>query len=178
MIEIIPKPTTKKFSWQNFLFYLSIALMIAAILGYFILNNIFKKTIQTFNDLDEKLAKLKTPEELNLEKEVLNYSKKIKDFSILINNHLAVSNSFNLLEKLTHPRVWFFDIEVNSKDAKISLSGEAEDFPALGQQLLIFKKEKRIQNVELSKVSLAEGGRIKFELNLSLSPEIFIPFRD
>lgn len=178
MVEIIPKPIAKMPKWQKFLFYFPIALLILAILGYFILNNIFEKKIQTFNDLDETLAKLKTPEELNLEKEVLNYSKKIKDFSILIDGHLASSNFFSLLEGLTHPEVWFSNIELKSKEAKVSLSGVAENFPALGQQLIIFKKEKGIQDLELSKVSLAEGGRIKFELNLSLLPEIFTPFRD
>lgn len=171
-IEIIPKPLVKKSPWQNILLCFSIALMIVAILSYFILNNILEKKTQTFKDLDEKLIKLKTPEELNLEKEVLDYSKKIKDFSILIDSHLAASNFFKILERITHPKVWFNDIELRTKEARVSLSGEAEDFLTLGQQLLIFEKEKEIQDLELSKVFLAEE-RIKFELNLSLLPETF-----
>lgn len=173
MIEIIPKPLIKKSPWQNILLYFSIGLMIVAISSYFILNNILEKKIQTLQDLDETLTKLRTPEVLNLEKQVLNYSRKIKDFSILIDSHLAASNFFKILEKITHPKVWFFDIELKPKEAKVFLSGEAEDFLALGQQLLIFKKEKEILDLELSKISLAEGRGIKFELNLSLLPEVF-----
>ncbi len=173
MIEIIPKPLIKKTPWQNILLYFSIALAIVAVLGYFVLNNTLEKKTQTIQNLDETLTKLRTPEVLNLEKEVFDWAKKIKDFSILVDSHLAVSNFFSLLESLSHPKVWFFNVELKPKEAKVSFSGEAEDFSVLGQQLLIFKNEKRIQNIELSKVSLAEEKKVRFELNFSLSPEFF-----
>jgi len=173
MVEIIPKPTVKISRWQKFLPYFSITLIIVAILGYFVLNNILEKTLQTFKEKVDTLAKLNPPEEQILEKEILNYQKKIKDFSILVDQHLATSNFFNLLESLTHPKIWFSHIELQPKEAKVSLSGQAEDFSVLGQQLLIFKKEKRINDIKISKVSLVEEGGIKFDLELFLSPEIF-----
>jgi hypothetical protein len=173
MVEIIPKPTVKIPRWQKFLPYFSIALMIVAILGYFVLNNILEKTLQTIEEKEDALAKLKTPEEQNLEKEILNYQKKIKDFSILIDQHLFPSNFFSLFEGLSHPKVWFSSIELQPKEARVSLSGQAENFSVLGQQLLIFKKEKRINDLKLTKVSLAEKGGIKFDLDIFLSPEIF-----
>ena len=173
MIEIIPKPTVKIPRWQKFLPYFSIALMIVAILGYFVLNNILEKTLQTLEDREDTLAKLKTPEEQNLEKEILNYQKKIKNFSVLADQHLFPSKFFSLFDGLCHPKVWFSSIELLPQEARVSLTGQTEDFSVLGQQILIFKNEKGINDVKLTKVSLAEKGRIKFDLDIFLSPEIF-----
>jgi len=173
MVEIIPKPLAKTPKWQKLLPYFAIAILIITILGYFILNNSLEKSRQTLKDLEDTLVKLKTPEKESLEKEILNYQKKIKDFSILIEQHLIVSNFFNLLEKITHPRIWFSDFELKPREAQVSLSGEAGSFLALGQQILIFKGEKKIQEIKLDNVSLDEKGKIKFDLSLSLSPEVF-----
>lgn len=172
-MEIIPKPPTKMPKLQKYLLYFSIGLLILTVFGYFIIESSFEKANQTLKDLEETLAKAETPEEQNLEKEMLNEQRKIKDFSTLIDRHIVPSNFLNLLEKTSHPKVWFSGIELKPREGKVSLSGTAEDLIVLGQQLLIFKNEKAIQDIKLSQISLIEKGKIRFDLEFSLSPEIF-----
>ena len=170
-IEIIPKPPIKIPGWLNFLLYFSIALLIATILSYFIINNSLKRANLTTKELEEALAK--TPQEIALEAEILGYQKKIQDILPLIDLHLAPSHFFEFLEKVSHPRIWFSTLSLWSREAEVKLSGQAENFSALGQQILALKKEAIIKSLRLSGVSLGEGGRVNFNLDLSLSPEIF-----
>ena len=173
MIEIIPKPAQKLPLWQNILFYFSIAVLIASFLSYFVLDNFIKNSQKILQELGETLAREKTGSQLLLEEEVFNYQKKIADFSQLLQNHLFTSKTLGLLERNSHPKIWFSQYNLDSTKGILALSGEAEDFSVLGQQLLIFKKEPLIKGLDLSNISVGRKGRVEFTLNLSLAPQLF-----
>lgn len=173
MIEIIPKPEKEPARWPKILFYLSLALLIGAILGYFVLDYFEKRASLTLEDLEERLQELSTSEEKVLEEEVLLYQKQINDFSTLLEEHKIASNSFEFLEKITHPRLWFNDFSLNLETYQMTVIGSAPDFPTLGQQLIIFQKEKSIKEVNLTDISLGEEGKVSFGFDLSLDPQIF-----
>jgi len=173
MIEIIPKPAQKLPLWQNILFYFSIAVLIASFLSYFVLDNFIKNSQKILQELGETLAREKTGSQLLLEEEVFNYQKKIADFSQLLQSHLFTSKTLGLLERNSHPKIWFSQYNLDSTKGILALSGEAEDFSVLGQQLLIFKKEPFIKGLDLSTISIGRKGRVDFTLNLSLDPHLF-----
>lgn len=174
-IEIIPKPPAKIPFWLNILLYFSIILLIFSISSYFVLDYyLIKKSEITLQDLEKEIEEKKS-EKKALEEEILNYQKKIEDFSFLLDQHLVNLNFFNFFEKISHPKVWFSDFNSIPGEAKIKVSGQAESFQVLGQQLLIFKAEPLIENLNLSEISLGEEGKIKFTFNLILSPQIFTP---
>jgi hypothetical protein len=172
-IEIIPKPAKRVPLWQNVLFYFSIILLLASITYYFILDSSLQASEAENQRLEEELAKGKTPEEIALEEEVFGYEKKIQDFSVLVEGHTYPSKFFTFFEGLCHPSVWFSQSElVLGEDYELSLSGEADNFITLGQQLFIFQQEELIQEVELAKLSLNVGGRVDFSFYLILDHSI------
>lgn len=171
-IEIIPKPAQKLPLWQNILFYISIALLIASISSYFVLDHFFKKAEINFKSLEETLSK-KTPAERVLEARVSSHRKKINNFSQLINQHLYSSKFFDFFQGLSHPKIWFSEFNLNPQDNRLVVSGQAESFLVVGQQILILKQENLIQDVDLSKLSIGETGKVDFTINLSLNPNIF-----
>jgi len=173
MIEIIPKPAQKLPLWQNILFYISIAVLLAVFLSYFVLDHSLKTSSQTLENLEETLARGKTPTEIALEEETFGYQKKIKDFSRLIGSHLFASNFFTFFEKICHPKVWFSQIDLNPQQGQVALLGEAENFSVLGQQILILKTEPLIKNLDLVSLSIGKRGKVDFTLNLFLDPAIF-----
>lgn len=173
MVEIIPKPKAKTPPWFNILFYFSIGLLIIAILSFFILNQFQKKATFNLQNLDELLKNTKTQERINLEKELINYQKKTDDFSYLVKNHNLTSKLFDFLENITHPAVYFSSLSFNSENGIVVLRGGTENFQTLGQQLLIFKTEPLIKEVNLSEVSIGREGKINFTFTLSLLSEIF-----
>lgn len=172
-MEIIPKPAQKLPLWQNILFYLSLALLVASIFSFFLLERSLKNSKSSLRNLEETLTREKTPREVNLEKDILSWQKKIRNFSQLFSEHLYSSNGFDFIEDITHPQVWLKQISMDSKESKIVASGHTESFTTLGQQLLILEKEPKIESFNLSSLTIGEKGGVNFNLSLSLDPEIF-----
>jgi len=172
-IEIIPRKAAPLPLWLKILFYILIGLLLAALLSYFIFGHFQKKSLTTLQNLEEEIFKEKTPQKIALEKEILSYQKKINNFSLMLDRHLLSSKFFHFLEKTSHPRIWFSKINLSPGEQLAVVSGRAETFPVLGQQLQILKKEALVKNVTLSKISLGKKGEIEFTLTLSFDPEFF-----
>ncbi len=168
MVEIIPKETPPIPKWLNILFYFALALLIFSIVSYFILGSSLRNAQKNLVDLKNTLAGEETPEKIALEKEVLNYDKKVKDFSRLIVQHLTSSKIFVFIEKTCHPKVWFSRFSLDPRSGQATFSGKAQSFESLGQQLLILKDESLVKSLGLKKVSIGKEGEINFELSLSL----------
>lgn len=173
MIEIIPKKAPSLPILLNFLFYFSLILLTAVIIAIFVFNGSVKNSKEVLAELEKSLESSKTSERIDLENEVLNFQKKIKDFSQLINQHLETSKIFEVLQRNCHPKVWFSQFNLDAKESKVSVSGETQNFESLGQQLLIFQDENLIKKVNLEQALITKEGKIKFSLILFLDPQIF-----
>jgi len=172
MVEIIPKETPQLPRWLVILFYLSFVLLIFSIISYFVLNSSFQKAQRSLKDLNGALISQETPEKAALKKEIINYQRKIEDFSQLVVEHSKTSEIFPLIEKNTHPQIWFSQFNLDAGDKTIDLLGQAASFESLGQQILIFKENEFINGVNLENVSISKTGEINFKLSLSLTREI------
>ncbi len=172
-MEIIPKKITQIPRWLNYLFYFSLIAFVSVIISIVIINKSLNDRQITLEELEVSLVQIKTPENISLEKEVRDYERKIKDFAPLIEEHLETSNIFNFLQKDCHPKVWFQQFSLDSRQNKVNVSGKTQSFETLGQQILIFKDDKLVQDIKLEKVSLGKEGKIDFALSISLNPQIF-----
>ncbi len=173
MVEIIPREVLPIPKWLNILFYFALALLIFSIASYFILNSSLRNAQKNLVDLEETLMGKETPENIVLEKEVLNYEKEIKDFSKLIVQRSASSIFFAFIEKICHPKIWFPRFSLNPKLGQATFFGKAKSFESLGQQLLILEDESLVKSLDLEEVSISKEGEINFELSLSLDFQQF-----
>lgn len=173
MVEIIPKKEKKTPSLINILFYLSLLLLIITIGGYFALDYLQKDLERERVNFEKRITEKETPERKVLEKKIKEYQKRINDLSILLNAHQRSSSFFPFLEKLSHPKVFFSNLDLNLSNYEASLGGQTDNFQILGQQFLIFKTEKSIKSVNLTKISIGEEGKVEFTFKLSLDPQIF-----
>lgn len=172
IVEIIPKPSAKSPFWLNILLYFSIALLLASVLSVFFLDQLKEKMTETMNGLENELSGKKNAL-ASLEKDVLSAQRKIDDFSQILAQRLTPLNFFSFLEGFAHPKVQFTQLVLNPGEFRAGLSGFAESFETLGQQILIFEMAGEIKDVRLSKISVGREGGADFSLNLSLDPEIF-----
>lgn len=168
MVEIIPKQIEKRPLWQEIIFYLSLLILIVVAASYIVLGNTLKNTYEELGKAKEDLttAKNRSVEDLGLEKKIINYQKKINDFSKLITNYKQTSIFFDFIQNNTRPGVWFSKFILNSENSKATLSGGAENFQVVGQQLLIFKKNPLVKNINLSNISLAKKEGVEFTFDL------------
>lgn len=169
MTEIIPKETRKIPSLLVYLFYFSLVLLIILIIVYFRINGSIKKNQQILDSLNSDLLFLQSSENLDLEKKVLGYEKKISDFKSLVDAHKINSKAFKFLEDSVHPDISFGSFDFQSEDSKVAVTGTAKTFEALGQQIIIFQREERMQNLVLERISIGQKGEIGFNISFSLN---------
>lgn len=172
-MEIIPKETPKIPPWLDILFYLSAGLLIFVFISYFLVLQSIKASEKSQEEIQKKLD-AETTKSAQLKTEILRYQKKINDFSSVIKGHLETSNIFGFMEKQCHPRVWFNDFSLNTREGKVAISGEAQSFQALGQQMIIFRNEKTIKSATLDSISMEKGGTIGFKVSIALDPSTLI----
>lgn len=172
-IEIVPKKEVGVPSWQNYLLYFLIFLLLFSVAGYFTLNYFTKKSEQKLQEIKTAVENAKTPEREKLENGLKELRDKIDDFAPLLLSHKRTSNFFTTLQKNTLPKVFFTDLRLDTKNNLVELFGQTEDFQTLGQQLLIFQQSQTFQNPKLSKVEIGKEGKIEFTFNFSLNPQLF-----
>jgi hypothetical protein len=171
-MEIIPKEKSSKKDF-NILFYISLILLFFSIVSFFILNHLSKQTQKERERLDVLLIQKLSPEKLALKQEVLNYQKKIDNFSFLIDQQLKSSKFFTEFEKIIHPQVWFSNFNLNLKKGIVTLSGYAQSFEILEQQFFVFENTNWIKNFDTETILIGEERRINFSLIIFFNPMIF-----
>ena len=172
MVELIPKEAPRLPKWLNTLFYVSFALLFLSIIGYFILDNSIKSSQKNLDDLKETLVKNKTTEKVALEREIINYDRKIDNLSVLLSQHLVPSGIFELLQDSCLPQVYYSQFNLDAKQVSLSLSGTTQSFETLGQQFLVLKGSDWVEEVKLDKISISKEGKVTFDLSLSLNPSV------
>lgn len=168
MVELIPKQVPEIPKWLNILFYFSLALLILTITSFFILNSSISNRQETLEDLNQILLSKKTPERMALEEEVLNYEKKFGDFAFLSEGHLEISDIYPLIEESTHPQVWFSQFTLATSENVVNLSGKAQNFEVLGQQMLILGEKDFVRNLHLDSAGINKQGKVDFTLTFNL----------
>jgi hypothetical protein len=141
------------------------------LISYFVLYFNQKKLNRELSEIEKALQK--SPAQESLEKELENWQKKINDFGLLLSRHKFTTNLFDYLEKSTLPRVNYSKFRLDPEKGVLVLSGQTDNFETLGQQILIFKNQGFIKNLNLTEISIAEKGKINFEFQLILDPKIF-----
>ncbi|MCD6233226.1 hypothetical protein J7J81_02490 [bacterium] len=172
---LIPREKIKPSPITAFLFYFSLIVLMGSVAVtvwlQFKVNPLKKK----FEENKILISKIKTPEDEVIEKEMLEAKKTLKDFWEVFEKRKVVSRFFVLLENTTHPQVFFDNMNLNVKDGKLRLDGHTENFRDLGEQMLLQRENKFVEDVKLRKVSFNKTGGIDFSLELLLNPKIFLP---
>ena len=173
MIGIVPRKIKKTSKLYEFSPYIVFGLVTAVVLAYIALLYFGNKTSKISWDLEEKIAQVGTKDVKAIEAQVLLNKQKIDDFSTLFADHQRASNLLKFLEENSHPKIWFNELELSSKDSQAILSGETSNFEILGQQIAIFQSQVFVRIVEISNLSIGKDGKAKFTVLLTLDPKIF-----
>jgi len=172
LVKIIPRPKEKFPLLLTFLLWFSLICLMALGVGFFFLQD----KISSLKSEKENLEKEKVDVDGNIQEllngEIFSSTKKIKDFSILFEEHKMTSKIFGFIESFCHPRVQFISLTLDSKVPQLNLTGKTDSFEILGEQLIILEENKDIKGLNLSNISLERDGRVKFNLTFSFSPSI------
>lgn len=173
MVEIIPKTFEEIPPWQRILLYFLIFLVIAVIIGYFVIGNFYKESEDYLNTLKDRLSEEGISEILALEKEILNYKERIDDFAFIFENHILTTKFFDFIEDKTHPRIYFTELNLNPKESTASIAGWTDTFFSLGQQVSIFQQDEMVEEVNLTDTSISKKGGIDFGIDILFKEGLF-----
>jgi hypothetical protein len=164
---------TKKFWWMDVVFYFVISLLISTIFCYAIFlvkNSLLKQDIEK---QVEALQTVGTAQQKADEAEVINYKRKINDFTDLLQSHQFTSNVFAFMQQQTLPNVWFKQFSLSGKNATVQLTGEADDMDTISRQVAVFEKNKYVKSLGTLTSSVGTDARNSFNVNLVLNADIF-----
>ncbi|MBX4200949.1 hypothetical protein KW786_02355 [Candidatus Parcubacteria bacterium] len=175
-LPLLSKLKNSQDKWIRPLFYLVLALLIAASCCYLLFA--FKVYLQNtrISEINSKLALYGSPSEKLSEAKFLDYKKKIDYFNSIIKNHKTSSNAFKFLEEKTLPDIWYSSIGILEVKNEITLTGEAQNMETLSHQVKLFEESKSdIRSVSLLNSKMGDQGRAQFSLTLSVYPKMFTP---
>ncbi len=168
-----PNKLKRGFHYESVLFYLSVIFLISVAGFYFYLVYTSQKMEEETVTLEATLAKQTTPQQKALEQDVLSNQRRMQDFPVLLSAHRVGSEFFRRLEALTHPNVVFSLVKVSPIVGDASISGTADNFESLAQQLVIFNEAEGFANsIDLSKIVLNNEGRVDFTFSMILNPQL------
>lgn len=168
-IEVISKGRFDMSIWARFLLIVFLVSVVAFSVHYFYLD---KEATQ----INQKL-KISPPEEAlrvelkKKETEIALINNKINSFAGLFSDHKNIGKIFEFIEKNCFPEVWFSSFSFQG--GKIKVSGAADNFTTIGQQILFLKQQPQLANIILSELSLGKEGGVVFSLTLDLNPQVF-----
>ncbi len=173
--ESIIKSGKDKKLLLDIVLYISISILVSAILLYFIFLVKISSQKNEITKFDKLFLEVGTIEQKEKEAKIFVYQKKINDYAKLLAEHKSSLNVFNFLESQTMPEVWFSRISLSEEDTSIVLSGEAGNMDVLSRQISNFEKNNYVSNIAVLSSSISDSGRIKFNLTLNLKDELFVP---
>lgn len=95
----------------------------------------------------------------------------------LLDEHVAVSQFFDVLENITLQAVRFTSLKLSIEDdrsTRIEMSGAARTFNALAVQSAAFASEKHIKRAIFSDISVNDGGSVSFLMTAELDPRLIL----
>lgn len=137
---------------------------------------VHKKESTAVATLATQLAKEKESFNPQAIEELKAISARLQYAKDVVDNHVAVSPLFDLLQAITLKSVYYEDFSL-SKDEKsgykLLLRGKAPSYGLLYAQVNTYRTEPKIREVEVVNTQLDERtGATGFEVALSLSPEV------
>lgn len=173
MINLISRPIKKISKSQKILLYSLVFLVFSLTVAYVILVSLVGQAQANLKKIEGQISAQRTTEMIGLESNIKTYKEEIDKFAPYLNNHILITKFFDFLEKNTHPRVYFTQMALKASHASVSLSGRADSFLSLGQQLMIFNESPMVKSFSISNISLSEERNVMFNLTLSLDPSLF-----
>lgn len=166
-MDIIPKTDreTQKFRYA---LYGAYVLLCFALIALGMLKIVQFRSVKTISATRALLAQSETPEEKNLERDILAVRDRLHDAATIfssVSNPLLV---FLSLENAVLSNITLTGVQVSMEAKRAVVAGEGPDFFAIDRQLNAFKDIPGVAQVELSSLGFNAKGTIAFVVNVQI----------
>lgn len=160
--------------WKKVLFIFSIVLTLIIII-LFTFNQFVKipKNDKMISDINSKLSKQGTPEQLVQKEMVLGAEKKINIFKEMYTAKHVFAKFFNEFDTWVYPRVVFSSLDINVENAELTLKAQTDSLQSVMQQMLLLDAKTNISSYTVSNIQIGDNGKTSFDLKLNVNSELF-----
>ncbi len=166
------EPERLPVGWPWRLFVAAFAVFLATVLGYvgitFGYQPYLKEQIQQKTNEIEQLTEIIPKAEQD---QFVNFYSQLVNLKSILDNHVIASPVFTLLERITHPRVFFANAGVRFREGEIELSGLAESYTAITEQLEVLNQAPEIDRFLVSQTQLGEDNLVGFKISVRLKKD-------
>lgn len=150
--------------------YASFALLLivgATFGGLFYLNSAQEAARdQLVEQIDQKAEDLQ-PKVLD---KIIELGSRLKNAQLVLSAHTFSQHVFSLLEKDTHPQVYFTNFTYAAQTNKLTMAGKAANYGVLARQIAFFEGNPMVDMVEFGGLSVDDKKHVNFSITLSLKP--------
>ncbi len=171
--RIIPKSKPKTPWWIHSLVVLSFLSVLTAVIFYVLFNQQVVVLDNTKKDLESQISNIRAQGTQELEKELSAMANNLREFADIFEQHQKSSKVFDLIRTVCHQQIQFSSLNLNSQERTVSMEGSAENLKTLGEQMVILTLNEEIDEPQLTEISLAEEGKVTFNLSFSISETFF-----
>lgn len=175
IVELIPKQIKKPVFGQVFFLIVSLAVLAGVTVSFLILQQLISTARASLDILEKQLSQDTRPQEQELASKLQEYKQGVEDFKFVASERKSFLPFFEVLEKTTHPDVFFLALDAIDNANVLALDGETRNFFALEQQRLVWKERNEFQNVQLQDIRLTGTGNGSFKVEFTVSPELLNP---
>ena len=168
MADIIPKQKIRYPLWFRALSSASVAFFLISIVSFFGLIYLQGHEHNRAENLQTLLSQGKLPQEVELEEQIFAVKERIEDFTKVVRTRRDLRPFLAFFEENTHPGIYFSQFNLEAVNRTVSITGSAESFQALEQQIQIFKEHEDIGVMVLSSIGFGEEGQVSFGFELEL----------
>jgi len=124
----------------------------------------------------EDLEKNKDSFAISSVEEFINLNNRINAATIILDNHVNISEIFTILEQDTLTEIYLSDFSFTSAgpEVEIAARGYAPTYAHVALQADRYGENTTIQDLLLTGVNQAREGGIQFDLSFSVSKDIFV----
>jgi hypothetical protein len=174
-----PAASRRSASIANLISFVAVVLLVLSVLGavgMFLYERFLGAAIESKK---ESLERAKNAFEPELIRELSRLDAKLRISQGLLNDHVAPSGIFDLLESITLETVRFTDMSytTDEKGVRLRLQGEALSFASIALQSDEFGKHRSIQSPVFSDLTLDNQGNVQFVVEALIDPSL-ISYRE
>jgi hypothetical protein len=158
--------------WPKRFFTFSLVIFVAVLLIYvglaFGYKLFLKKSLEDLGGKLDELSRQITQEEKD--SLAILYSQ-LTNMRSLLGSHVFSSKVFTLLESITHPKVVYLGLDLNTKEREIIITGAAATYEDLTAQLALLESSSQIDKYNLESSEWDEGV-VQFKINLTVAKDV------
>jgi len=160
-------------TWPKGLLTFVLVIFLFAVAAYFGLDYWNKTKEAELAVLEEEFQNLRSDFPLQKEQEAILFEKKLNSLSKLLTNHTYFSQALTVLEELTHPQIYYTNLDFATDKNKFTIEGVAKNQMVFSEAVSgLVNNSSKIKAVVVKDMKNTKGENVSFSLDLFIQPSL------